>query len=138
MTAGDVVRFGARQPNGGEDMTKQREPVFQDDAVTVYHGDCFDILPTLPTGSVSAVVTDPPYGLDFMHKAWDSFDRSPRKVKGTGGTQAPFGNHGVRPDTTQSATFQVWCEQWARECLRLADAGRSLGGVRRAHVPGIG
>lgn len=32
--------------------------------VTLYHGDCLDILPTLEAGSVDAVVTDPPYGMD--------------------------------------------------------------------------
>jgi site-specific DNA-methyltransferase (adenine-specific) len=30
--------------------------------VTLYHGDCLEILPTLDAGSVDAVVTDPPYG----------------------------------------------------------------------------
>lgn len=37
--------------------------------VTVHHGDCLDVLPTL--GEVDAVVTDPPYGLKFMGKGWD-------------------------------------------------------------------
>jgi len=31
--------------------------------VTLYHGDCLDILPTLAAGSVDAVVTDPPFKL---------------------------------------------------------------------------
>ena len=31
--------------------------------VTLYRGDCLDILPTLPAGSVDAVITDPPYGI---------------------------------------------------------------------------
>ena len=30
---------------------------------TLYHGDCMDILPTL--GRVDAVVTDPPYGMNY-------------------------------------------------------------------------
>ncbi len=34
---------------------------------TLYHGDCLDILPTLD--KVDAVVTDPPYGIDFVGKA---------------------------------------------------------------------
>jgi len=34
-------------------------------------GDCLDILPTLEAESVDAVVTDPPYGLEFMGKDWD-------------------------------------------------------------------
>lgn len=34
-------------------------------------GDCLDVLKTLDASSVNAVVTDPPYGLSFMGKAWD-------------------------------------------------------------------
>ena len=33
--------------------------------VTLYQGDCLDILPTLAAGSVDAVVTDPPYGIAY-------------------------------------------------------------------------
>jgi DNA modification methylase len=105
---------------------EQLQPVYKDSAVTVYHGDCFDILPLLPDGSVSAVVTDPPYGLEFMGKARDSFDRSPRKVKGIGGAQAPFGNHSVRLDAERGTAYQGWCERWARECLRLLTPGGYL------------
>ena len=35
----------------------------------LWFGDCMDVLPLLP--QVSAVVTDPPYGLSFMGKRWD-------------------------------------------------------------------
>jgi DNA modification methylase len=37
----------------------------------VRQGDCLEIMRTLAPGSVDAVVTDPPYGLAFMGKAWD-------------------------------------------------------------------
>jgi DNA modification methylase len=40
--------------------------------VTVHHGNCLDILPTLPDCSVDSVVTDPPYELGFMGKKWDA------------------------------------------------------------------
>lgn len=46
-------------------------PYFAQDGVTLYHGDCREILAGLPDESVSAVVTDPPYGLAFMGKKWD-------------------------------------------------------------------
>jgi DNA modification methylase len=36
------------------------------------HGNCLDILPTLPDCSVDSVVTDPPYELGFMGKDWDN------------------------------------------------------------------
>lgn len=39
---------------------------------TLYLGDCLDVLPELDAESVDAIVTDPPYGLSFMGKAWDS------------------------------------------------------------------
>jgi DNA modification methylase len=48
-------------------------PHYNDGDVTVYHGDCLDVLRGLPDASVDAVVTDPPYGLEFMGKEWDSF-----------------------------------------------------------------
>ena len=45
--------------------------------MTIYHGDCIEVLKTLPDCSVDAVVTDPPYGFGdgkragFMGKQWD-------------------------------------------------------------------
>jgi DNA modification methylase len=37
----------------------------------VRHGDCLDVMRTMPDASVHAIVTDPPYGLGFMGKEWD-------------------------------------------------------------------
>lgn len=37
----------------------------------LYHGNCLEVLRTLPDCSVDSVVTDPPYGLSFMGKKWD-------------------------------------------------------------------
>ena len=46
-------------------------PYYTDERVTLYHGDCLDVLAAMPDASVDAIVTDPPYGLGFMGKAWD-------------------------------------------------------------------
>lgn len=73
-------------------------------------GDCLEILPTIPTGTIDAVVTDPPYGITFMGKRWDA-----------------FGN---------GAAYQDWCTLWARECLRVLKPGghfASFGGTRTIH-----
>jgi DNA modification methylase len=40
--------------------------------ISVHRGDCRDVLATLPEASIDACVTDPPYGLEFMGKGWDS------------------------------------------------------------------
>jgi site-specific DNA-methyltransferase (adenine-specific) len=47
------------------------EPYYADDAVTLYVGDCLDVMRELPDASVDAIVTDPPYGLGFMGREWD-------------------------------------------------------------------
>jgi DNA modification methylase len=120
-------------------------PYYADDTVTVHHGDCLDVLATLPPASVDAVVTDPPYGLEFMGKEWDKFgtDTShgyrekprittrPNAVSGYSST----GNQGVN-SFQAGRPFQAWCELWATECLRVLKPGGHLlafGGTRTSH-----
>jgi len=43
-------------------------PYYEDDAVTIYHGDARDILPTL---TFDVVVTDPPYEIGYEGNRWD-------------------------------------------------------------------
>lgn len=40
--------------------------------VRVHHGDCLKVLAELPDASVHSVVTDPPAGVRFMGRAWDT------------------------------------------------------------------
>ena len=37
----------------------------------MHHGDCLEVLRSMPDCSVDSIVTDPPYGLSFMGKKWD-------------------------------------------------------------------
>jgi DNA modification methylase len=41
------------------------KPYFEANGITLYHGDCRDILPALPRASVHLIVTDPPYGVQW-------------------------------------------------------------------------
>ena len=61
------------------------KPYYEDSAVTIYHGDCREILPSI--GKVDLVLSDPPYGgglaVDFAErfkakagKWWKNIDRS--------------------------------------------------------------
>jgi site-specific DNA-methyltransferase (adenine-specific) len=49
---------------GGEEMT----PYYEESGITIYHGDCREILPEL---TVDCVVTDPPYGIGFPYQSYD-------------------------------------------------------------------
>jgi site-specific DNA-methyltransferase (adenine-specific) len=41
-------------------------PYYSDDLVTIYHGDCREVLAELGTLAVDLVLTDPPYGINFV------------------------------------------------------------------------
>jgi site-specific DNA-methyltransferase (adenine-specific) len=48
-------------------------PHLDDGDVRLYVGDCVEVMREMDAESVDAVVCDPPYGLEFMGKDWDSF-----------------------------------------------------------------
>jgi len=60
------------EPPEDDEGRRMNHPYYQDDQVTLYHGDALDVLAELPDASVDAVVCDPPYGLEFMGKDWDA------------------------------------------------------------------
>lgn len=47
------------------------KPYYERDGIVLYCGDNREVLPELAPHSISAVVTDPPYGLSFMGRDWD-------------------------------------------------------------------
>ena len=40
-------------------------------AERIIHGDCLEAMRAMEPDSIDAIVTDPPYELGFMGKAWD-------------------------------------------------------------------
>ncbi len=40
-------------------------------SVQLHLGDCLDVMQGMPENSIDSIVTDPPYGLEFMGKEWD-------------------------------------------------------------------
>ncbi len=84
------------------------------------HGDAIELLPTLASQSVDAVITDPPYALGLRGTNWDqpSLDGVDRHARSSG------------------EEFAAWTAEWARQCLRLLKPGGYLfafGAPRTAH-----
>lgn len=68
------------------------EPFYAEGPVTLYEGDCIEVMRGLPDESVDAVVTDPPYGLEFMGKKWDGADGFRRSLNAAdAGRESVFG-----------------------------------------------
>ncbi len=48
------------------DVRALPKPYYQDDAVTIYHGRCEDVLPTFYDDSIDTVITSPPYNMGLV------------------------------------------------------------------------
>lgn len=44
-------------------------PYYEDDLITLYNGDCREVV--FPDQAIDLIVSDPPYGLEFMGRGWD-------------------------------------------------------------------
>jgi site-specific DNA-methyltransferase (adenine-specific) len=121
---------------------------YQDDLVTLYAGDCIEVMGKLPDASVEAVVTDPPYGLEFMGREWDAPWKSGAVIHDPATERGGFqdGNGGNafsrsrieygRGSKGESAAFGAWCSLWVAEALRVLKPGGHLlafGGTRTWH-----
>ena len=64
-------------------------PYYQDDYVTIYHGDCREIVPTL--GRFDLLLTDPPYGIERFKNGIGKGDRMKNKADGGFNNEPPNG-----------------------------------------------
>ena len=39
----------------------------------ILHSDCLEAMKSIESASIDLIVTDPPFGIGFMGKAWDTF-----------------------------------------------------------------
>lgn len=69
---------------------------------TIIQGDCLEIMKKIPDNSIDTIITDPPYGLGFMGKDWDSFNTKGRNE------------------------YYEFSFNWAKEALRIAKPGATL------------
>ncbi|MGW6652453.1 hypothetical protein AMK23_26185 [Streptomyces sp. CB02130] len=127
------------------------EPYYRDDRVTLLHSDALDQLRTLPDQSVDAVITDPPYGIEFMGKDWDApwktGDRrgivdADQWGQGRSNPYSRARTRSGRGDAYRVSSaesgqqYQQWCSRWTEEALRLLKPGGHMiafGGTRTYH-----
>ncbi len=116
----------------------------------ILQGDCIKEMKKMEENSIDAIITDPPYGLEFMGKDWDKFGISEGRAKRlTGsdskGTGDRFFDHregaserGRYSEMTipEKTSMQMFMQVWAIECLRVLKPGGFLlafGGTRTYH-----
>jgi hypothetical protein len=95
----------------------------------------------LAAESVDSVVCDPPYGLEFMGREWDTFRTGDgfrrSRNNADAGRNDPFGRTSrTSPEYVAGHPFEAWCESWATACLRVLKPGGYLlafGGTRTWH-----
>ena len=113
-------------------------PCYDQDGISLYLGDCLEVISTFPDNSVDSVVTDPPYGLEFMGKDWDKLGAGTEAAVREGTDKShPFrdGSKRVRYGTSVT-TMQEWHRKWVVEALRVLKPGAHLlafGGTRTNH-----
>ena len=77
-------------------------------------GECVEATAGLAAGSVDAVVCDPPYGIGWKNLHWDS-----------GAIEEAAARRG-RGRPSKAGAFELWCETWGAECLRVMKPGAHL------------
>ncbi len=93
------------------------KPYYADELVTLYHGDCREILPMIEA-SIDIVLTDPPYSSGGFTRADRNMKTSEKYVMtGTAIDRPEFSG-----DNRDQRSFLIWCDLWMRDCLRITKA----------------
>jgi site-specific DNA-methyltransferase (adenine-specific) len=125
------------------------KPYYQHAGITIYHGDCREVMAQLPATSVDLVFTSPPYNLGtttgggFPNKRMGHYPADATFGKKRGGmgkwaSAALAYGYGTHADAMPHEEYVEWQNQVLKDCWRLiSDSGaifynhkpRVLGGV---------
>lgn len=93
-----------------------------DGAITLYCGDCREILPEIEPGSVDLVLTDPPYSSGgAMRSDRNQSTRTKYQFSGIDNVCPTFSG-----DNRDQRSFERWCYYWMADCLAVTTAGGAL------------
>ncbi len=106
-------------------------------------GDCIEVMKGFEDNCIDSIVMDPPYGIGFMGKEWDTFKPDYLEEKKDPRGRYKSGMAGGSPaktagtyDYSRNKEFQEWFTIFSIECLRIMKPGGhllSFGGTRTCH-----
>lgn len=85
---------------------------------TLHHGESLQLLREMPSESVDAVLTDPPYSSGGLHAGARQQTTSQKYVNSKGRQLPDF--HG---DNRDKRSYAFWATLWLTECYRIARPG---------------
>ena len=93
------------------------KPYYQEKNITIYNGDCIEVMKTLPNDVIDLVVTSPPYNCGIKYDVYN--------------------------DEIEWKKYHNWCKEWLKEIYRIMkDDARfclihylSLGKSNKRHAP---
>lgn len=92
-------------------------PYYQDDAVTIYHGEALALLPSVEP--FDALVTDPPYSSGGMHRS----DRMASTVTKYVNSSTMSVRHEFAGDNRDQRSYLAWVSLWMSAALQRAKPG---------------
>ena len=100
------------------------KPYYEQDGITIFHGDCRDVLPTLEP--VDLVLTDPPYGIGLEEHGRNGYDWGIAGDEDSAIGQQVLNVLEAVPTIAFASPKQPWSGQW-RQYL-VWDKGPTVGG----------
>lgn len=98
-------------------LSRRNTPYYDHGGITIYHGDCFDLLHDLE--GVGAVVTDPPYSSGGAFRGDRAMSTTMKYVNSsTEAYRADFAG-----DNRDQRAFTAWCSMWLNAARRASNPG---------------
>ena len=114
------------------------KPYYEDDLVTLYHARCQDVLPSIASATVDALVTDPPYGMNFRSNSRTATEKFAH-IEGDGDVDTSWfpeawrtiRDGGAAYLATRWDVFPIWVDQLrpTAECRNVIVWAKGGGGM---------
>lgn len=93
-------------------------PYYQDDLVTIHHGEAIDVMRSLPEGSADVLLTDPPYSSGGYFRSDRSADPTAKYSRAEVAQYGTFAG-----DNRDQRSWTAWVSAWSWTALRVVRPG---------------